>query len=64
MVRKGYYDDIFNVRLIWLASLFDVVGGGKIVFNTLTQVMIAEVVPSSYLCVFKIHFARVSSSAR
>ena len=39
------------MRLIWLASLFDVFGGGKIVFNTLTQVMIAEVVPSSYLCV-------------
>ncbi|KAL8790995.1 MAG: hypothetical protein Q9195_006069, partial [Heterodermia aff. obscurata] len=44
-----YFYNVFNIRLIWAASLFNLVGGGLIVFNTLTLAMIAEAVPASSL---------------
>ena len=46
---QGYFYNIFDIRLIWAASLFDLVGGGLVVFNTLTLAMIAEAVPASSL---------------
>ena len=45
----GYFYDTFNVRLIWVASIFDLIGGGKIVFGTITLAIIAEAVPASSL---------------
>ncbi|KAL9123610.1 MAG: hypothetical protein Q9217_006973 [Psora testacea] len=44
-----FFYDTFDVRFIWLASLFDLVGGGKVVFDTLTVSMIAETVPAASL---------------
>ena len=46
-----YFYNTFDIRLIWLASLFDCVGGGRLVFNTITQVLIAEATAPSALWV-------------
>ena len=45
----GYFYNTFALRLIWATSLFDLIGGGKVVFDTLTLAMIAEAVPASSL---------------
>ncbi|CAF9907887.1 MAG: hypothetical protein HETSPECPRED_007929 [Heterodermia speciosa] len=45
----SYFYNVFDIRLIWAASLFNFVGGGLVVFNTLTLAMIAEAVPASSL---------------
>ena len=47
--NSGYFYNVFDVRLIWATSLFDLVGGGKIVFDSLTLAIIAEDVPASSL---------------
>jgi hypothetical protein len=39
----------FDVRWILLTGLFDLIGGGQPVRNTLLYTYIAEVVPSDYL---------------
>ena len=48
---QGYFYNVFDLRLIWAASLFNFVGGGHVVFNTLTLAMIAENVSASSLSV-------------
>ena len=45
----GYFYNVFNVRLIWATSLFDLVGGGGVVFDSLTLAIIAEAAPASSL---------------
>ncbi|MCJ1423070.1 hypothetical protein MMC29_000951 [Sticta canariensis] len=44
-----FFYDTFALRLIWATSLFDLIGGGKIVFDSLTLAIIAETVPASSL---------------
>ena len=44
-----FFYNTFDIRLIWLTSLFDLIGGGQVVFDTLTTAMFAEAVPSESL---------------
>ncbi|KAI4210890.1 MAG: hypothetical protein LQ351_006294 [Letrouitia transgressa] len=59
-----YFYNTFDVRLIWLSSLFDLVGGGKIVFETLTMAVIAETVQSSALSTFYFYISSVLTALR
>ncbi|KAH8690235.1 major facilitator superfamily domain-containing protein [Talaromyces proteolyticus] len=59
-----YFYNTFDVRLIWLASLFDCVGGGRLVFNTMTQVLIAEVTAPSSLSTVYFRLTSIMSVSR
>ena len=48
-ILQGYFYNVFDVRLPWVTSLFYLVGGGKIVFDTITLAAVAEAVPASSL---------------
>ncbi|KAI4160902.1 MAG: hypothetical protein LQ342_005328 [Letrouitia transgressa] len=59
-----YFYNTFDIRLIWLSSLFDLVGGGKIVFDTLTLAVIAETVQTSSLSSFYFYISSVLTALR
>ena len=48
-MQKGFFHDLFDIRLIWLTGLFDLLGGGLPVRNALLYTIIAEVVEPGVL---------------
>jgi hypothetical protein len=38
----GYFHETFNIRLIWLTPLFDIIGGGNVILTSVVYTYIAE----------------------
>lgn len=38
----GHFYELFNIKMIWLSPLFDIIGGGPRILTTLLYVFIAE----------------------
>lgn len=45
----GHFYELFNIKMIWLSSIFDILGGGKPILNTLLYIFIAEGTDSTSL---------------
>jgi hypothetical protein len=42
METTGYFHEVFNIRLIWLTPLFDIIGGGNVILTSVVYTYIAE----------------------
>lgn len=48
---KVFWSDIFPVKLTWVSSVFQLVGGGSLVVNAMVLVMVADITPDEKRCV-------------
>lgn len=44
LIGTGYFDTFFDIRWIWSANLFTLIGGGSAVARTMYYTIIADVV--------------------